>query len=379
MKRQPSVEEELLAYLDRVTPRRRLKKRNVAIVSHFYGFGDSQWPTLESTAERFGVGTRERVRQILNEAFWDFVSPSDLPRLRACAALLESKKAWIGGDFLAAMSDCGYSSARLSTPGLLNLMHDLSLCDQYELYNYSFMRISRADIDTEPNCFVIESKAANELRIALHVARTLPGQLGLANTRYLAELFKNIDLNVLVTALRWDPNAWMEPDGEDYWYSLENRENTLIGMAEKAFALADEIDCSRLAQCFSNALRARSLRYAYPDPDRILRFIRGSRHFSCGKRNARFLGERGELTSIQKAIVRYFREKPTASWQEISSHLYAAGFGKVLVSKAVMQSPLVCVDRAGGRGRYTYSLITHGSKAVAREVADMVGSPAGKD
>jgi len=363
VKRHRNVEEELLEYLDRVTPRHRLKKRNVDIVSHFYGFGDSQWPTLESTAERFGVGSRERVRQILNETFRDYLSPSDLPRLRACATLLGSKKTWIGSDSLEAISDCGYSSAHLSAKGLLNLMHDLSLCDQYDLYNYSFVKISRADVDTERNYFAVESKMAGALKKALHRARTLPGQLGLANTRFLAPLSKSVDLNVLITALRWDPNSWMEPEGKDYWYCLENRENTLIGMAEKVFALTDEIDCLRLAECLSNGLKARTLKYQYPDPSRILSFIQGSKYFSCGKRSARFLGERGDLTDIQEAIVQFFREKSVADWKDISSYLYAAGFGKVLVSKAVMQSPLVCVDRASGRRHYTYSLISQAKTA----------------
>jgi hypothetical protein len=359
VKSQPNVEEELFEYLDRITPRRRLKKRNVGIVSHLYGFGDSQWPTLESTAERFGIGTRERVRQVLNETFRNYVSPADLPRLRECAALLGSKTAWVGSEFLKAISDSGYSSARLGAKGLLNLMHDLSLCVQYDLYNLDFAKIGRANVKTELNNFVIESKMAEALKKALKKARTLPGQQGLANTRSLAPLSKDVDLNVLLTALRMDPNAWMMPDGKDYWYCLENRENTLIGMAQKVFALADEIDFQRLAQCMSNGLKARTLQHEYPDPGLILSFIRGSKYFSCGKRNARFLGEPGELTAIQVAIVRFFRKRPAADWQEISSYLYAAGFGRALVSKAVLQSPLVCVDRTPGRGNHSYSLISH--------------------
>ncbi len=380
VKRRPNVEEELLEYLDRITPRRRLKKRNVGIVSHLYGFGDSQWPTLESTAERFGVGTRERVRQVLNETFRNYVSPDDLPRLRECAALLGSKSAWVGSEFLKAISDCGYSSARLGTRGLLNLMHDLSLCVEYELYNIDFGKIGRANVEAEANHFVIESKMAGALKKALQRARTLPGQLGLANTRSLAPLAKDVDLNVLLAALRMDPNAWMKPDGKDYWYCLENRENTLIGMAQKIFALADEVDCQRLARCMSNGLKARSLQYEYPDPALILSFIRESRYFSCGKRNARFLGEPGELTAIQNAIVRFFRKKAAAGWEEISSDLYAAGFGRALVSKAVMQSPLVCVDRTSGRGNHTYSLVSHAQAPVPqRDLLDDAINSAGKD
>ena len=272
------------------------------------------------------------------------------------------------------MSECGYWSEHLGTKGLLNLMHDLSLCEQYDLYNYNFVRIGRSEVDKELNCFIIESQTAGTLKKALQRARTLPGQLGVANTRFLAPLSKNVDLNVLIAALRWDPNAWIEPDGKDYWYCLENRENTLIGMAEKVFVLADEIDGFRLAECLSNGLRARTLKHPYPDPSCILRFIRGSRYFSCGRRNVRFLGEKGELTDIQQEIVRFFRKKAAADWKEISSHLYAAGFGKVLVSKAVMQSPLVHVDRSSGRGHYEYSLISRGRPANHPRVEEMITS-----
>lgn len=359
VRRNLNVEEELLDYLNRIAAPSRNKKRNVGLVSHFYGFGDSQWPTYESTAERFGVGSRERVRQILQETFRPYLAQFDLPRLHACADLLQSRKAWIGSELFEALSDSGYASPHLGIKGLLNLMHEISLCVQYDLYNSSFVKVRRADVDREPHPFVIDATMAESLQKALQKARTLPGQLGLASTRFLAPLAKSVDLNVLIAAIRLDPHAWMEPDGEDYWYCLENRGNTLIGMSEKIFALTHEIDCLRLVECLSNGLKARTLKHPYPDKGLILRFIQGSRYFSCENGKARFRGERGALTDIQQAIVRFFRNKAEADWTDISSYLEAAGFGKALISKAVTKSPLVYVNRSLGRGKHTYSLISH--------------------
>jgi hypothetical protein len=242
-------------------------------------------------------------------------------------------------------------------------MHDLSLCAQYDLYNYSFDKISRADVDTALDFFLVEAQMAGTLKKTLTKARTLPGQLGLASTRYLAPLSKSVDLEILIAALRANPNSWMEQDGHYYWYCMEDRENVIINMAGKAFALADQLDTRRLAECLNNALKARATEHEYPDAERILSFIRGSRYFNCGKSTARFLGERGELTDVQKAIVRFFRNKSAASWTDINSYLQAKGFGRALISKAVMQSPLIFVDRTVGRGDYAYTLISHGQTA----------------
>ena len=63
------MEVELIEFLEKRVKNGADKFRNIEIIAYYYGFRDAAWPTLEETAKRFGVGTRERIRQILNENF----------------------------------------------------------------------------------------------------------------------------------------------------------------------------------------------------------------------------------------------------------------------------------------------------------------------
>lgn len=64
-----SIENELLAFLSSQIKDGSNKARDIEIVNHYYGFNDSVWPTLDETAKKFNIGTRERVRQLLNAKF----------------------------------------------------------------------------------------------------------------------------------------------------------------------------------------------------------------------------------------------------------------------------------------------------------------------
>jgi hypothetical protein len=353
-----SLEEDLVAFLQAVSPPGHWKTRNIQIVRYFYGFDDATWPTLDSTAERFGLGSRERVRQILNTALRDHVQPDALPRLQAAVKLLASRSFWLACEFREALSRKLGREGAPSLPGLLHLMADAGMAAGYDLYDHNLERLTRSHLTPEASSVLARIDSVPELKTALQDARRLSGRLGLANTAYLGEADgPDAAPTKIRKLLRLDPNCWFSaPEGEA-WYALESRDNALVGLAAKAFAVADRLSAARLAETLCNALRARSNRKPCPGRAEVEAWIRGSRYFAHEGERVRFRDAPGKLTAVEQELVSYLSTHERCDYKAIKAHLQSRGVVQSLIPKAATQSPLVYVDRSGGFKSYSYSLI----------------------
>jgi hypothetical protein len=367
-----NIEEELLTCLDKIIVSNANKSRDIEIVAHFFGFGEAQWPTLESTASHFEVGTRERVRQIIKSKFFDRVTLADLPVLRKCSNLLSAKDMWLRNEYRNALNENSLAPDLYSIKGVLNLMHGLSLSEEYGIYDPNVSTISRSKLGHFEDYLIITSKKAKSLKKALNIARSIPGQIGLANTKDIPVKSVDLPIDDLIKTIRLSAYSWMKSDGSDYWYCFEDRDNILVNSAEKIFALTDVVEISRLAVCIRNGLNARSSRYEYPNVALIEDYIRQSIFFECHDKSVRFLGQTGDLTEIQKAVISYFDDHSMSDFKELSTYLKGEGFGSPLISKTITASPIVHVDRSGGRMNFKYSLI---SSADASENARKAVEP----
>ena len=360
-----NIEEELLDLLETNTRGGDFRQRNIDLVMHFYGFGEYERPTLEFTAELFEIGTRERVRQIINKTFRDRVVSDDLPNLKRCSEILRSKRSWLRSEFLQALANERLATTSHNVAGIMDLMGDVALCSDYKIYDPTFSLSTRGTFSQYGDYFILSAGALKPLRRAFKKARSLPGMLGLANTQYLEESLKGAPLDIIIWAIRLSLNSWMTRDGQHYWYCFEDRENVLVNFAARAFNLAAEIDIRRLADCFSNGLSARTNKFDYPDEAIIEKFIRTSNYFECEAQLARFAGDLEAFTDIQDSIVSYLKETLTVSFADIQNLLIRGGYGKPHISKAVSSSCLVHIDRSGGRRNYRYSLVSLATPGIA--------------
>lgn len=363
-----NVEEELLAHLAAI-PDGETKSRNVAVVTHFLGFGDQAWPTLEETGTRFGIGTRERVRQIVAKTFRDRTDIDDLPSLRDCAEFLASRPAWIGSDLSGRLVERGWISPGTGLRAILNVMQELGFRAEYDLYDGRVDAIGRANATTEEDVLVLSRDAAGSLREVVRAARGLPGMLGLADVEYVET--GEVSRDLFLAAIGLDPDAWIARIGERTWFAYEDRENTLVNGAAKVFSFADEVEVERLSSALAGHLRRRAHEFEYPGEVEIERYVRGSRFFDCVGDVATFRGDPAPLTEIDEAIVAYFEGGRTTSFVEIRDHLLSLGFGAPHVQKAVGNSVLVHVDKSLGRQRYVYGLVAApGAAAASPDEAD---------
>jgi hypothetical protein len=353
-----SIEDELVGYMDRHAADTATKARDIQIVAHYYGFDETPWPTLEATAARFGINTRERVRQIIENRFRASATLRNLPRVRSAATLLRSRAFWFTSELQVELSALG-EPEDLSLRGLLNLLHDLQGAERYDIYDHNLERVARAAYAPDEDYVVATDEVVKHLRSSLRTARKLPGQLGLSHVSYLSvQIPSRPDRDKVAALLRIDPDAWLSSDDEgDFWYCIETRENTLFTLASKVFATTKMVEINRLAEALCNGLRARSLRYEYPTAQTVAEWLAGSRYFEVEGDQVRFLEAPAILTDIEQAITVYLRRKKVTDFPSLKKHLEAGNFGRAHIDKAVTSSAIVHVDRSGGRGAYAYSLV----------------------
>jgi len=242
------IENELVDFLERTIKDGANKARDIEIVKYYYGLNESPWPTLEETASRFSVGTRERVRQLLNSKFRDNVSKLSIPSLKHLVDVLQSRNYWLASEFEKEIVDAGLIERESYLKGIFNLIDDVNLECGFEFFTPDLKRASRNSMATSKNIFLIRVSSVKAIEKLLKKAQSLPGRCGIAKLNYLEdELGQYYSLVSLL--IENSPMSWVRVIGDDYWYIFENRDNTIINYCEKVFSVIEYCEPER--RCFS--------------------------------------------------------------------------------------------------------------------------------
>lgn len=354
------IEQELRNWLvENISEKRREKFRDIHIVLNYYGFGDLPWPTMEEVAEKFEIGTRERVRQIINSSFRDDVILTQLPIASSVFDAVERHNIVSISELRAELIERELASSDTTIRGILNLARDFNRCDGYDIYESSLNIVGRSEAEFNSSTFLISKDALPILKSGLQKASTLPGLLGLSRFEYLrSELGANETSERVLSFVSGSPDAVKVRAKNETWYIYENRNNTLINCCEKIFGLVDKINIDVLSSTLHNSLRRRSHKFAYPQVEVISEWIESSRWFRVNGNTVEFLGEIRALTEIEQAVVDYLSPTEFSFYPPLRDHLLSRGFTKPTIDKAVTVSPLVYVDKSGQRKTYKYSLIS---------------------
>lgn len=353
-----SIESELVEFLESNIKEGANKTRDIEIIKFYYGLNESPWPTLEETASRFGVGTRERVRQLLNSKFRADVSQNSIPSLNNFIEILQSRKYWLISEFEEEIYTAGLLDRESYLKGIFNLINDVNIDCGFNFYTPELKETTRNSIATSKNIFLIRVSDIKEVENLFKKAKDLPGRCGIANLNYLKEdLGQYYQLVSLL--IENSPTSWVRVSGDDLWYIFENRNNTIINYCEKAFGVTDYCDSTRLAAAFRNALDSRTCRYPYPPTKIIEEYLRSSVYTVNAGSGLRFIGETTELNQIEEDLVSFFGIRESTSFSELDKHLSHKGYGRPYIVKMTNFSPLVYVDKNKGRKHYVYSLIGH--------------------
>lgn len=361
-----NVENELLKYLEHSKAGKSnteneiaLKQRNIDLTACYYGFREAKWPTYEEVAETYDIGTRERVRQIINKTFRNHAQAAKFPAVERCATILQQRDYWTAVSYLNALAAKDIEVQGGNAQGLLNLMHDLNLASDYHAYTTDFREMSRSLLNQGVEIVLMTQQRALALRKALKLASDRPGLVGIANLKLLAdkekwpeEFYRSICYSVTLS-----PRAWSWQDGDNFWYTFENRQTTLRTYSEKVFSVISATTVQHLAEVYENALHARTVDIPLPSVHVIETYLRESLLFKHEGELIRFTGKLIELSDIEHSIVGFFKIKPQADYVELRDYLLARSFSKPLIDKQITHSCIVHVDRALGRKLHVYSLV----------------------
>jgi hypothetical protein len=361
-----NVESELLAYLEQCTEinsnnekQIAIKQRNIDLTACYYGFRESKWPTYDEVAESYAIGTRERVRQIINKTFRNHAQAASFPAVRSCATVLKKRDYWTEESYQNALAANNIEVDGGNIQGLLDLMHDLSLASDYQAYTTDFREMTRSLLNQGMEIILMTQQRAHALRRALKLASDRPGLVGIANLKLLAdeEKWSSEFYRAICDSVTLSPRAWSWQDGDNFWYTFEHRQTTLRTYSEKVFSVINVTTAEHLAEIYENALHARTVGTSLPPRKVIETYLRESLLFKQEGELIQFTGKLIELSDIEWSIVGFFKKKGQATYVELRDYLLAKNFSKPLIDKQLTHSCLVHVDRSLGRKQHVYSLV----------------------
>ena len=182
-----TIEDELISFLhDNIREHASIDKdRNIEIITYFYGFKGSSWPTYEDTAEQFSLQSRQRANQIIKGQFKDIVRQSDLPTMQRLRSVVDSNRYWLQSELETKVIDLNLVGDNFSIRGLFNLMNDLGASIAYDIYTPDLQTVTRSSLGKFDDHFIIRKTDVKEVKALLSKAKKLPGRCGIAKLSYL--------------------------------------------------------------------------------------------------------------------------------------------------------------------------------------------------
>ena len=355
-----NIEDELVIYMRSLGV---TCDRKIAAVLSWYGLQGGKRLTFEEIGDKLGV-TRARAQHIINSAFRTAISAKPLPVLAAVSKLLDEQQCIRGDELLRLLSAEGITWSG-SVDGLLFLLHDAIHCTELGLYTQTFQRTTRSVAAEPTSLYLGRERFVETLRRCYKEATDLPGQLGIANLRELAARsnWPSDSERIVRGAIKASGVAWFNDKGEDFWYVFENRSNTLFGLLTKVFTAISAAEISQLGPVLSNAFRRRSHDYEYPSVSVIESYLRNSVYLIRHEDIVTWAGRKAQdgtshqLSLIERDTVKFLSSVPYTTFPALKEYLKGKGHGDAAIIKATMNSPLVHVDRSGGRQYYLYRLV----------------------
>ena len=375
-----TIQEDLRLFLRTTGSQQPHQSRNSEIILYFYGLGDSAWPTLQETADRWHV-TRERVRQIKKTHFLDRIGRLNVPAVSHFLELLGTAPYWKQSRLVDETLARGLVDDRFSIRGLLNLINDMGLPVSYDIYTPDLQRVTRHSATTLEDCFVMRTSLQKQMRPWLGRARKLSRRYGIAQLNYLSpssELPED-SLTLLAELIRSGATGWTVDAEGGTWYWFDDTENVLITFGQKVFTVIDACPITELANCFRRALGRRKHEYPFPSDETISAYLRGSRHFRVYGNTVSYSGPtdyRSNLPTVETDLEAYLRPLGEGSTYEEARHeLLSRGHTRSNAQQTIFYSPIVRIDKDDGRGSYRYFLIGRsGTKPAtdkSREILDL--------
>lgn len=248
----------------------------------------------------------------------------------------------------------------------MNLLHDLDLCKDYDIYTPLLEKTTRGTYFSSLNLFLIKKASLASLKTALKQAKKLPRSHGIARVSYLrsklTEEFKYFD--ELIEILKSDDDAWFKEFSDETYYLFERGDNTLINNMEKIRCVTNQVELSELTETLTNALNERTAKDQFPSTEIVGSYVQKSKYTSVVGNAVELTLAPAKLTKIEQDIVDILKTSHSTELSTLSSELLSKGYGKPSIVKSLTASPLVYIDKSEGRKHHRYFLVGRGVREV---------------
>lgn len=360
-----NIEEELISFLHRTLRDNDTKHRDIQLILFYFGFREEIWPTLDDAAIRFNVGKSEkrrseRPRQIIKKKFTSKVTLSDLPKVYEVFSIIETSRYSTIEELTVKLRKKGLMPNSFSIKGVLNLLHHLNVCKDHDIYTNKLYPASRMSVESETNFYLLKSSEAPEIRKAIKKILTYPGLVGIS--KFSSFLEKNEEYmaykEILLDIIRSRDDIWLSNINGDFWYIVEERDNTLINNLEKIKNIAEVVNIETLSIVLLNAFKQRTPPKGamYPPAEVLKKYLESSRFTEFDGKSVKLKLDAADLRDIESDIVEYMQNKEAISFVEVKYFLEERGYNKPNIDKAILNSTLIFADKSV-RKSYTYTLL----------------------
>ncbi|KGP92411.1 hypothetical protein N780_13425 [Pontibacillus chungwhensis BH030062] len=339
-------------------------ERDINIVQTYYGLGSQLLPTYQSVADKFGISSRERVRQIINGKFRDKVSLEDMAELSQIANFIKKKGVIFVDELMESLVESSLLSKETKIVGLLQLLHTFNLCKEFELYNVDLRKPTNTDIE-EGKQLLLTHEGEQKLLLEMYQRiKTYPGMHGICN---LYDVFENENLNgsylpIIKKLISHSEYSWVNQSNENqYFYLFENRSNVIKNMLGKTCNITKNIPIYILVELIYKYISKRTLTLEPPSKEIIEIYIHNSTYMSIQGGNAFLDLEPKKLDLIEKDILDFYKNigRNTITYTEVRSYLERKEYTKAYYDKVLFSSPFIYIDESKGRGNYQFILVSN--------------------
>jgi hypothetical protein len=359
------IEEELLNFLHSSMRENDTKYRDIQLILFFFGFRGEPWPTLEDAAIKFNVGESEnrrseRPRQIIKDKFTSKVSLSDLPQVREVVSILENTEYSTIEEIIVQLKQSSLVPESFSMKGILNLIQQLGVCKDHNIYTNKLLPASRISLESETNLYLLKSSEVHGIKLALKKLLTYPGLVGISSLRTFFETHEDILTyrDILLDVIRSRDDIWLSIIDGEHCYIVEEKDNTLINNLEKIKNITDAVNVETLTIVLSNAFKQRTPPKGnrYPTEKVLRKYLESSRFTEFDGNVVKLKLSATVLRGIERDVVSYMQGKGTIGFIEIKNFLEKKGYSKPNIDKAILNSVLIFANKSV-RKSYTYTLL----------------------
>lgn len=334
--------------------------RNAELILDHYGMGSLIWPTGQSLANSYkGLGTRERVRQIINAHYKDKAPEFALPLASAVAEILEARTFWFENDYLQELVSAGLTAGVVTAKQLLSYLHSQGLVLDFDVYQTDLNSATRRSYTDYDERVILTKTRKNRLKSLYIRSQKIVGLNGLCRIGHVSDEIDENDKVALCKIMKIHKGVWSTERDGVFWYVFEDRQNTLVYNAKKVFSVVKTCKVNSLARLLTNSLKARTSSLGeYPEEKLVKEWILNSKHFRVVSGIVSVKSSDLNLTEIEDDVVDLMRGRGAMSSQEISQGLTQRGHKAASIQKSTYYSSLVDVDRSSGLRNFRFTLVS---------------------